>query len=212
MGSGASKSLAAKKLESSSSPTSLQVDQLSTSQKTVVSSDNVQAIEETGGGTNQQLNSDYVHSPVDEVEIAARNENNEMLAYSAMSLDMDNEDLLFNLMYFGGGDNDAIFVDTAITETLAAHSASNTPYKLKPAEESVVSSLPSQILDKEVLQLVDYECSICKDEMEMGCEVTPLAESCGHCFHTECLIRWIKLQGFCPVCRSEIESSSLRSF
>lgn len=48
-------------------------------------------------------------------------------AQSAMSLGMDNDDLIFNLLYFG--DNSSSFqtmFNSAIEETVAAHSAGNT--------------------------------------------------------------------------------------
>ena len=44
----------------------------------------------------------------------------ESLAYSAMSLGMDNEDLLFNLLYFGdSGANIGQIVDSAVEETVS---------------------------------------------------------------------------------------------
>jgi hypothetical protein len=48
-------------------------------------------------------------------------------AQSAMSLGMDNDDLIFNLLYFG--DSTTTFqsmFNTAVEETVAAHSAGNT--------------------------------------------------------------------------------------
>eukprot|EP01041_Mallomonas_annulata_P002881 gene2881-5647_t len=128
------------------------------------------------------------------------------LAYSAMSLEMDNEDLLFNLYYFGGGAamaNIQSAYSTAIEETFAAHSAANTPYKLRPAAESAMSQLSSSVLNEDYGIIDDFECSVCKDEMELGCEVTKLP-GCGHVFHYDCVVRWLKLQGWCPICRCEI--------
>lgn len=50
-----------------------------------------------------------------------------LFAQSAMSMDMDNEDLIFNLMYFGGDtSNFASMMNNAAEETVAAHSAGNT--------------------------------------------------------------------------------------
>jgi hypothetical protein len=48
-------------------------------------------------------------------------------AQSAMSLGMDNEDLIFNLLYFSdAGANFQSMFNSAIEETVAAHSAGNT--------------------------------------------------------------------------------------
>jgi hypothetical protein len=50
-----------------------------------------------------------------------------LFAQSAMSMDMDNEDLIFNLLYFGGDtSNFASMMNNAAEETVAAHSAGNT--------------------------------------------------------------------------------------
>jgi hypothetical protein len=51
----------------------------------------------------------------------------EHFAMSAMALGMDNEDLLFNMLYFGNNtSNFQSMFNTAIEETVAAHSAENT--------------------------------------------------------------------------------------
>ena len=50
-----------------------------------------------------------------------------LFAQSAMSMDMDNEDLIFNLLYFGGDtSNFATMMNNAAEETVAAHSTGNT--------------------------------------------------------------------------------------
>lgn len=57
-------------------------------------------------------------------------ENMDSLAYSAMSLGMDHDELLFNMFYFGGGEESGTgfrqSMNTAIEETYAAHSTGNT--------------------------------------------------------------------------------------
>merc|ERR1711916_255593 len=98
--------------------------------------------------------------------------------------------------------------ETAVTETLAAHSEGNTPYKLRPASEKVQNEFEPETLNREMLGLEDYECVICKDEMEDGCRIS-LLKKCKHCFHAECFLRWIKLQGWCPVCRTNIDEHQL---
>jgi hypothetical protein len=129
---------------------------------------------------------------------------NEIFDQTAMSLEMDREDLIFNLLYFGGGDMSNIntALSNAREETVALHSENNTPYKLRPASTTAIEGLKSESL-LHLDELVSIECSICKDDMEVGVQVVFLP-NCAHCFHKECLIRWIKLQGFCPVCRATI--------
>ena len=55
-------------------------------------------------------------------------ENIDNLMYSAMSLGMDNDELLFNMFYFGeeAGSGFRQTMNTAIEETYAAHSTGNT--------------------------------------------------------------------------------------
>jgi hypothetical protein len=170
-----------------------------------------------------------------------------LFAYSTMSLEMDNDDLLFNLLYFGdaaaGGGTDlstlGSTLNTAMEETLAAHSAGNTPYKLRPAEEGVLGQLANHYevelthkhLSKHgILELTlpahgshdsnsgaeritccdEIECQVCKDIMEEGQVVIPLPV-CMHVFHKDCLMRWLRLQSWCPVCRSKIDEETISS-
>lgn len=45
------------------------------------------------------------------------------------------------------------------------------------------------------------ECPICMDAIDMAknCSTT----ECGHCFHTSCLVRNVKMNGIsCPCCRT----------
>ena len=129
----------------------------------------------------------------------------EMFAHTAMSLGMEQEDLLFNLLYFGG-EGAAPDINMAISnardETVALHSENNTPYKLRPASATDIDQLKSEPL-LALESLVEPDCAVCKDDMEIGVEVIFLP-ACGHCFHQDCLVRWVKLQGFCPVCRAPI--------
>jgi len=127
----------------------------------------------------------------------------EFFANTALSLGMDNNDLLFNLLYFDDGHASTFgsVMNSVQQETLALHSSNNTPYKLKPASESAIAGLAVELFIP--AECSERECSVCKDEMEKGCQIVRIP-ACSHYFHEECLIRWIKLQGWCPVCRAEI--------
>jgi len=124
----------------------------------------------------------------------------EMFAHTALSLGMDNDDLLFNLMYFNSGDN-ATFgtvMNSVQSETLALHSENNTPYKLKPASTIAISGLARlnfgiDIASGDVEKLgLDCECAVCKDDIEHSAPVLQIP-ACQHFFHEECLLRWINL-------------------
>lgn len=123
----------------------------------------------------------------------------EMFAHTALSLGMDNDDLLFNLMYFDEGQNASFgaVMNSVQSETLALHSENNTPYKLKPASSGAINDLQRKSFHKAMTitesgEEADCECAVCKDEIEEGDQVLQLP-FCHHVFHEECLLRWINL-------------------
>jgi hypothetical protein len=121
---------------------------------------------------------------------------------------MDNDDLLFNLLYFqsqDAGETLGSLLNNVQSETVALHSENNTPYKLKPASEKSIAKLAIEEFTENDVDL-ETECAICKDDMDYGDDITRLP-ACRHYFHHNCLIRWINLQGWCPVCRAEIDIS-----
>lgn len=136
-------------------------------------------------------------------------ENMDYLAFSAMSLGMDNEELLFNMFYFGddGGGGFRQSMNTAIEETYAAHSTGNTPYKLRPATESSIRKhLTSNINLTEVGET--EECLICQERLrDQG--LMAMITACQHVFHEECVLRWFTLQNWCPICRAVLDADAL---
>jgi hypothetical protein len=122
----------------------------------------------------------------------------EMFAHTAMSLGMDNEDLLFNLMYFSEGEATTLgaVMEGVQQETLALHSENNTPYKLKPASETAVKGLRGRIFGGDLVS-EECECQVCKDIIEADSAVLEIPH-CRHFFHEECLLRWSKLVSIHP--------------
>lgn len=121
--------------------------------------------------------------------------NADMFAATAMSLGLENDDLLFNLLYFAGNENVhlANMFNSAMEETVALYSENNTPYKLRPASEDILESLETKILSHiEISQMNEPDCAVCKDDMEAGNEVIRLP-LCHHIFHRECIIRWFMM-------------------
>ena len=138
--------------------------------------------------------------------------NVEMFCQTAMSLEMNNAELMFNLMYFGGGgtqhSNVANIINSALEETVALHSEQNTPYKLKPAPDIILSKLAvhSQVHAEDDCYNgngAELNCSVCRDVIDFGESFTRLPQ-CHHLFHTECILRWFKMQSWCPICRTSL--------
>lgn len=142
----------------------------------------------------------------DAIENEIADKNAEMFQNTAMSLGMDNDELLFNLLYFGdnagGSQSFGNMVNSALEETVALHSDNNTPYKLQPAsEDDLADLLPTTLMEE--LRTDDSKCAVCRDDIVLGDTFIRLV-GCQHCFHADCLIRWLKLQAWCPTCRQSI--------
>ena len=136
-------------------------------------------------------------------------ENDEMFENAALSLEMENDELLFNLLYFSQQSEQQCnnsnqfrnMLNNAFEETVALHSENNTPYKLRPASKDTINSIKSS---KYTNDENEKECIVCRDEMELGCEIIKLP--CHHCFHSPCIVRWLSIQSFCPICKGQITS------
>ena len=184
-----------------------------------------------GGGDDDDMLSQASDAEEDDHDLMNNDADDtaRMFASTTMSLDMDNEDLLFNLLYFGGdttgsspGEDPTMAIgrtlSAALEETVAAHSASNTPYKLNPANNVIISKLDSKVItltqdnfkDGPHALTIDnhttdeIECVVCKDMMEIEQQVV-LLPRCHHCFHKDCILKWIQFQDWCPFCRTSLE-------
>ncbi|KAL8050164.1 hypothetical protein ABFX02_06G065800 [Erythranthe guttata] len=102
------------------------------------------------------------------------------------------------------------------TSTSAAHLAAHAPpSRLRGLDPSAINSLPI------VLHRInpapggggggDYfteaECCICLGIFVDGEKVKVLPE-CNHCFHSECVDKWLTTQSNCPLCRSSLRVDS----
>ncbi|KAK9209703.1 hypothetical protein WN944_002071 [Citrus x changshan-huyou] len=73
---------------------------------------------------------------------------------------------------------------------------------VKGLSEDMIQKLPECALhSEEMIQLYnEIGCSICLEKFEEGDSARKLP-SCRHCFHSECVDKWLTRNGSCPVCR-----------
>lgn len=156
---------------------------------------------------NDRFNNHGINDNYDDDVIS----NAELYTHLTTSLDMENEDLLFNLLYFSQKDNQPVgnigaMFNSAIEETVALHSENNTPYKLKPLPDDVINDLKYEIYNDNDGNN-NNDCLVCRDVVENGAEIIKIP-SCLHSFHKECVSKWFKYQSSCPICRVNIKVES----
>eukprot|EP00232_Nephroselmis_pyriformis_P015025 CAMPEP_0182880396 /NCGR_PEP_ID=MMETSP0034_2-20130328/16541_1 /TAXON_ID=156128 /ORGANISM="Nephroselmis pyriformis, Strain CCMP717" /LENGTH=191 /DNA_ID=CAMNT_0025013377 /DNA_START=8 /DNA_END=580 /DNA_ORIENTATION=+ len=119
---------------------------------------------------------------------------------------MDATELLLNLSAFGGLgimhysplEEEQAELDEAVTRSLE-----QAPSKNRPAPSDVKGSLKWIKVDQAMLDggQCTQECAICWEDVEDGDKLRELP--CKHEFHHSCLLPWLDMQDFCPVCRRE---------
>ncbi|KAI3976467.1 hypothetical protein MKX01_008325 [Papaver californicum] len=63
-----------------------------------------------------------------------------------------------------------------------------------------------ELADEHVLSLEDAECCICLTSYEDGAEIHGLP--CNHHFHETCIVKWLKINASCPLCKFNILKGS----
>jgi len=76
----------------------------------------------------------------------------------------------------------------------------------KPASEAAVKRMPVRKLidDKDSLLHEHQQCAVCQDAYCKGDEVIELP--CGHCYHKDCAMPWLKENNTCPLCRKSVDA------
>ena len=74
---------------------------------------------------------------------------------------------------------------------------------IPPASKRVLENLTKTLVTPEDLTNDETkDCVICLEEFTSGEEVVKL--TCGHLFHEECILGWLKINCTCPMCRLEL--------
>jgi hypothetical protein len=71
--------------------------------------------------------------------------------------------------------------------------------------KQVIKTMNQRFPDATVEELdrMDRTCIICREDMRHAKKL-----SCGHVFHSKCLLSWLKRQLSCPTCRAPVDLSS----
>ena len=75
--------------------------------------------------------------------------------------------------------------------------------------QKLVSAIPAFIVKKKNknIESNNKNCPICLNEFNIGEKESSLP--CLHCFHSNCIEKWLKRSKFCPVCKLQISWESL---
>ncbi|CDR97666.1 hypothetical protein, conserved [Babesia bigemina] len=75
-----------------------------------------------------------------------------------------------------------------------------------PAAKRILETLDTDTLDEEQAKKLET-CAICTEDFVAGDKIHWLSKDrtlCGHGFHVDCIVPWLKQHNSCPVCRYEL--------
>ncbi|KAL0918308.1 hypothetical protein M5K25_010308 [Dendrobium thyrsiflorum] len=74
-------------------------------------------------------------------------------------------------------------------------------------EEGAIQSIPNFRYQRGQVQCSFHECSVCLNEFQEE-ERIRMLPNCFHVFHIDCIDTWLQTHKNCPICRSEITTTS----
>ncbi|KAI3385101.1 hypothetical protein SNEBB_003464 [Seison nebaliae] len=74
-----------------------------------------------------------------------------------------------------------------------------------PARQADLNKLQTEKVTQEIVDQ-KTQCSICMDDLKIDSTVKKLP--CGHYFHEDCIMPWLRLHDTCPVCRESLAEDS----
>ncbi|PWW73122.1 hypothetical protein C7212DRAFT_284903 [Tuber magnatum] len=88
-------------------------------------------------------------------------------------------------------------LDRVLSQLMEQHQGNAPP----PASREAIESLPKVKVTQQMVMDGD-DCAICKEELVIDEEVSQLP--CQHCYHFQCVSRWLDEHDTCPICRHPI--------
>ncbi|WMV11564.1 hypothetical protein MTR67_004949 [Solanum verrucosum] len=106
-----------------------------------------------------------------------------------------------------------VFLELNHRRQVAAATASMSRFAPMPIivieglDESTIQSYPEVVLgeSRRISGINVMICAICLCEYSAG-ETLRCIPECEHCFHVECVDKWLKMNSSCPVCRNSLHS------
>lgn len=85
--------------------------------------------------------------------------------------------------------------------------------KKKPTKKEAINKIPIVTITEihckkqEGTQKLETPlCTVCQDNVNMGSKA--MVMPCGHIFHPDCVLPWLKDNNTCPVCRYELPTDA----
>ncbi|KAM7259644.1 hypothetical protein ACFE04_015385 [Oxalis oulophora] len=91
-------------------------------------------------------------------------------------------------------------IDRVINESMGV-------FKFEPASEEAIEELERVDSSNMFVRASgDGACIVCLEEFQVGCHNNNAAARmpCGHVYHYDCLVTWLRTSRFCPLCRYAI--------
>nr|XP_043616048.1 RING-H2 finger protein ATL66-like [Erigeron canadensis] len=109
------------------------------------------------------------------------------------------------------GDQQAVGAAVGLPHTSSASFAisgvSLTPLSQQPQvgglDAATINNLPIIVYQQGANETSSSECSICLGVFEDGDKLKELP-SCSHCYHCECVDKWLITHSSCPICRTSV--------
>ncbi|KAK8635555.1 hypothetical protein V6N13_004289 [Hibiscus sabdariffa] len=90
---------------------------------------------------------------------------------------------------------------TALAESESEFEREN--YGMVAAREASIEEL----LERFEVVAGDETCVVCLNELEVGFEAARMP--CSHCFHGDCIRKWLTQSHYCPICRFEMPTNQI---
>nr|XP_043613473.1 E3 ubiquitin-protein ligase MPSR1 [Erigeron canadensis] len=110
----------------------------------------------------------------------------------------------------GSGPSDRLFIINPVTRSMIVVAGADFEYFDEkkgepPASKAEIEGLKTiDVKSCQDVESLGGECVICMEEYKVGDVAKEMP--CQHKFHGECVDKWLKIHGTCPVCRLKVGS------